>query len=382
MIEPLSKLTYATYQFMAKPILFRLKPDSVHAHTIRLASWLQRSGVCRRIIRCSLAYDDPGRLAQTLFSVKFANPIGLSAGFDKNFELPPMMRALGFGFMEGGSVTALPCDGNPRPWFHRLPRSKSLVVHVGLANQGVDAVISRLLRYQPAVIQDFPLNVSVAQTNRPSITTGAQAIDDYVSSLQHIQRSGVGQFLTINISCPNTYHGEPFTSSRMLGRLLTRVDALELAQPVFIKMPSHLPWEAFEPLLRTAARHKIAGIIIGNLAKRESGIALADPLPKEIEGGLSGKPTWERSNELIRQTYLTYQERFTIIGVGGVFSAQDAYTKIRLGASLVELITGMIFGGPQLIGRINKELTLLLRRDGFSNVSEAVGVDASNSKDA
>lgn len=378
MMQPLSKVAQWDYRFIAKPALFRMPPDGVHTRMIRAAALLQRSGMVRRFVRVAVAYDDPARLAQTVLGVRFANPIGLSAGFDKNFELPPMMRALGFGFMEGGSVTALPCAGNPRPWFYRLPRSRSLVVHAGLANQGVKAVAERIRAYPPAAIRDFPLNISVAQTNTPSIATGGQAIDDYLTSLRHIQRSGVGQLATINVSCPNTYHGQPFTSPAMLDRLLGEVDAMQLAQPVFIKMPNHLPWADFEGLLEVTSQHSVAGVTISNLAKRESGVALSEPLPDTVQGGLSGKPTWERSNELIGRTYRKYGKRFTIIGVGGVFSAEDAYIKIRLGATLIELITGMIFEGPQLIGQINRGLTKLLERDGFANVSEAIGVDSAD----
>lgn len=328
------------------------------------------------MVRKNLAYENPKRLGHVVHGIWFENPIGLSAGFDKNFELPLMMRAIGFGFMEGGSVTYLPCAGNPRPWFHRLPRSKSLVVHAGLANQGVEAIIHRLLSYPWGALADFPLNISVALTNNKRlIKTEEQAIADYIGSLWYIRQARAGQMVTINISCPNTYQGEPFTVPRMLERLLSKVDNLHLSQPIFIKMPNHLPWHVFKDLLDVIVRHNIAGVTISNLAKREAGVELQEALPDSIHGGLSGKPTWTRSNDLIRRTYKSYGDKLTIIGVGGVFSAEDAYTKIRLGASLVELITGMIFEGPALIGQINKGLDELLERDGFDNVSQAVGVD-------
>ena len=306
----------------------------------------------------------------------FDNPIGLSAGFDKNFELPLMMRAIGFGFMEGGSVTHLPCAGNPRPWFHRLPHSRSLVVHAGLANQGVEAVVHRLHSYSWGALEDFPLNISVALTNnKVLIKTEDQAIADYIGSLWYIRQARVGQIVTLNISCPNTYQGEPFTTPKMLERLLGEVDELRMRQSIFIKMPNHLAWREFKRLLDVIVRHNIAGVTISNLAKREAGVELQDALPDSIRGGLSGKPTWARSNELIRRTYKSYGDKLAIIGVGGVFSAEDAYTKIRLGASLVELITGMIFEGPALIGQINKGLAELLERDGFDNVRQAIGAD-------
>jgi dihydroorotate dehydrogenase (fumarate) len=141
-------------------------------------------------------------------------------------------------------------------------------------------------------------------------------------------------------------------------------------------MPISLEWDTFKKLLAVANEHQVAGITIGNLAKDRSRIKVLDPLPENIEGGLSGKPTWELSNNLIQKTYQTYHERFIIIGVGGIFSAEDAYMKIKLGASLVELITGMIFEGPQLIGQINQGLVRLLEKDGYKTIREAIGVDA------
>ncbi len=372
----ISGLSAATYRSIAKPIFFRQKPDAVHARMLKVASVVQQSSAARGLMHASWAYDNPERLGQTHWGIEFRNPVGLSAGFDKNFELPPTVRAIGFGFMEGGSLTFRPCDGNPRPWFYRLPRSKSLVVHAGLANEGVEAVLKRLQSYPARTLADFPINISVAKTNSPAAADDTEAIADYTGSLHYIRDTGIGDLLTINISCPNTYGGEPFTTPARLERLLREVDTLQLVQPVFIKMPNDLNWEHFDALLRVASRHSITGVTVSNLAKRHTPLNLAEPLPDDVPGGLSGKPTWERSNELIAHTYRTYGDRFTIIGVGGIFSAEDAYTKIRLGATLVELITGMIFEGPQLIGQINRGLVRLLERDGFANVGEAVGADS------
>lgn len=372
----ISKIVGFMYRHVSKPILFAMKPDAVHLRMLHAAAFLQRFRTVRKLVAWGVAYQDPILLGQDVRGVWFSNPVGLSAGFDKNFELPPMMRAVGFGFMEGGSITYRPCAGNPRPWFHRLPRSKSLVVHAGLANQGVHIITKRIQAFAPETREGFPLNISVAQTNSKSVDSEAKAIADITEGLRAVQKAGVGQLVTINISCPNTYHGEPFTSPRMLERLLREVDALAIEVPVFLKMPNHLPWPDFDKMLRVIVKHRISGVTISNLAKREAGVVLADPLPDTVRGGLSGKPTWERSNDLIRRTYKKYGTQLTIIGVGGIFCAQDAYTKIRLGASLVELITGMIFEGPQLIGQINRGLAELCRRDGYDNIAQAIGVDA------
>lgn len=376
MIRAASATSRFVYAKVAKPILFKQQPDKVHEHMLRTSSRLQKSRGVRAVLRASWAYQNQNVLQQTIHGITFKNPVGLSAGFDKNFELPPLVKAIGFGFMEGGSVTHKPCSGNPKPWFYRLPNSKSLVVHAGLGNNGVRQSIARLKAYPRHTFFDFPLNISIAKTNLPHIVSEQEGIDDFVASAQLIQSAKLGDMITLNISCPNAFGGESFTDPQKLDHLLREIDKLELSQPLFIKMPSDLAWPAFAELLAVIDKHEVAGLTISNLAKDRSKLTLADPLPDSVKGNLSGKPTWDLSNMLIARTYQTYGSRFVIIGVGGIFSAQDAYTKIRLGASLVELITGMVFEGPQLIGQINRDLVKLIKKDGYHNVRQVIGKDA------
>lgn len=372
----LSKFSESSYRNVLKPILFMQKPDPIHGLFLNTGKILQRSLVARKIIAGMWAYQNPPYLAQTIAGISFKNPVGLSAGFDKNFELSPILKSVGFGFMEGGSLTFRQCDGNPRPWFYRLPKSKSLVVYAGLANEGVTKIISRIKEYQSETFEDFPLNMSVAKTNSPATCDETDGVADYVGSLKAIKTAGVGSMATLNISCPNAFGGEPFITPSTLEHLLTEVDKVGLKIPIFIKMPSHLAWEEFNELLDVAKKHNVTGLTISNLAKDRKKAKLADILPDSVNGNLSGKPTWELGNNLIKRTYKKYGDRFVIIGVGGIFSAENAYTKIRLGASLVELITGMIFEGPQLIGEINLGLVKLLKRDGLTNINQAIGLDA------
>ena len=376
MISPISNLSSKAYTKAVKPLLFKQKPDTVHQHLLQAGSRLQRLGIVRSLVHVVWAYENNARLSQEVLGIRFRNPIGLSAGFDKNFELLPMLKSIGFGFMEGGSLTYEPCTGNPKPWFYRLPKTKSIVVYAGLANQGVTKIIERIKDYKPSTLTNFPLNISVAKTNSKVTTNETDAIADYVGSLSQLKKAGVGSMITINISCPNTYGGEPFTTPTLLEHLLQKIDKVNVSQPIFIKMPANLAWPDFDNLLAVAAKHQVAGITISNLAKDRGQVKLMDPLPDSVKGGLSGKPTWELSNNLIYQTYKKYHDRFVIIGVGGIFSAEDAYTKIKLGATLVELITGLIFEGPQLIGQINQGLVALLERDGYQTIHEAIGVDS------
>lgn len=369
----LSILSGRTYRRIVKPALFMRRPDAVHHSMIKASVRLQKFPGYSSALHSLWSYENTDILSQTVHGVTFKNPIGLSAGFDANFELAPTLKAIGFGFMEGGSLTFWPCVGNPHPWFYRLPEAKSLVVNKGLANEGVDAIIKRIQHYPTDTFHEFPLNISVAKTNSLDASSEDDAVADYIGSLRKIKRAGVGNMITLNISCPNTYGGEPFTTPTKLEHLLSEVDQLVLNQPVFVKMPTDLAWEEFDGLLKVIIRHSIAGVTISNLTKMREPYEKDGSLPRNVAGKLSGKPTFVKSNQLIAKTYQSYGNRLTIIGVGGVFSAEDAYAKIKLGASLVELITGMIFEGPQLIGQINRGLAALLRRDGFNNVSDAIG---------
>ncbi len=374
MITPLSYTSKFLYRHAAKPVLFRLQPDNVHNGMLSFSKVMQRPHMMRAIISGTLAYKNPDALEQTLHGITFHNPIGISAGFDKNIEMLPMLRAIGCGLMEGGTITNLPSDGNPRPWFHRLPNTQALVVHAGLPNHGIDAILPRLVAMPVRVRGDFPLNISTAPSNVMSVDTTSKMITDCVTGLKKIKKSKVASMITINLSCPNTTGGEPFTQPKELDIFLAAIDKVKLPVPVFLKMPNQLSWRQFDALLRVAVRHDIAGVTIANLVKKRSLVDIKDPLSDATPGGISGRPTFTPSNELIKKTYQKYGNHLTIIGVGGVFSAEDAYEKIKCGASLVELITGMIFEGPGIVGQINRELVSLLKKDGYATISQAIGV--------
>ncbi len=361
-------LTGSFYQRVAKPLLFRRSPDSVHTDTVKLGEIVQKSALLRKLIHWSWAYQNEAVLAQDIAGLHFKNPVGLSAGFDKNIQLPPLMRAIGFGFMTGGSITNRFCAGNPRPWFHRLPKEQSLVVNAGLANDGSRLILQRLRNSRrPA---DLPLNISVARTNDAKTIKDEAGIKDYLDCLKRL--GDTPDMIEINISCPNTYGGEPFNKPAKLNRLLKGVDALNLKPPVFIKMPSDLNWPEFQKLLDVVVKHKVVGVTISNLQKDRRDIELGE----DIKGNLSGKPLQAASDELIRQTYRAYGQKLIIIGVGGVFSAEDAYRKIKFGASLVGLITGIIYQGPQIVGDINCKLVELLASDGYKSIQDAIGSEA------
>ena len=368
-----TKITRVGYQKVAKPIMFRQKPDKVHHGLIKTGKRVQKVPGVRDLPKL-WSFKSP--MLETDFAgIKFRNPIGLSAGFDKTIELPGIMRSVGFGWMTGGSVTWGEYEGNEGPWFHRLPKSKSLVVNAGLPSEGTPVVSERVAGYDKKIFKDFPLNVSIAKTNSKKSVGDDAGVKDYCDSLKVFDEVEQVSMLEINISCPNTFGGEPFTTPERLEKLLKGVDELKLSKPVIIKMPISLSMKEFDSLIDVIVQHKVAGVAIGNLMKDRKKANLQDELPDEVKGNLSGRPNKEISTELVGRVYKKHGDKLLVIGMGGVMSAEDAYEKIKAGASLVALITGMIYEGPQLIGEINRGLEKLLKRDGYKNIAEAVGVD-------
>lgn len=365
------KISRLGYQKVAKPIMFKHQADNVHHGLIRTGKRVQKIPGVKHLPKL-WSYQDK-MLETEVAGMQFRNPVGLSAGFDKALELPALMKSVGFGWMTGGSVTFGEYEGNPKPWFYRLPNSKALVVNAGLPSEGTSVVAKRVSMYSAKLFTAFPLNVSVAKTNSKDCASDELAIADYCESLAVFDKLAQVTMLEINISCPNTFGGEPFTTPDRLKKLLQSVDKLQLKKPVFIKMPVSLPDQEFDALTEVVTKHKITGLAISNLLKDRTKVQLKDDLPATVKGNLSGAPTRDVSTHLIRQTYQKYGDKLVIIGIGGVFSAEDAYEKIRAGASLVALVTGLIYEGPQLVGDINHGLAKLLKKDGFKHISEAVG---------
>ena len=367
------------YKHVIKPLLFLLTPDFTHRLIVFCGRVVQALPPVRWAIRKSWSFQDKS-LRQEVGGITFCNPIGLSAGFDKNVQLSPLMEDVGFGFASGGSVTLEPRKGNRRPWFHRLPKTKSVVVYAGMPNYGLRK-ISRYIRRNRRRLDNMPTVVSVAvvanKTTRERMgtrLTKEAIINDVKKATEYINDNKLASVVEINISCPNAGK-EPFIETESLDALLTTLDSVPRDVPFWVKMPYLYDIERFDSLLKVIVQHNVQGVTVANLVKDRSKIDIKDPLTDEIRGGLSGEPTREHSLDLIRHAYKKYGDRLTIIGVGGVFSAEDAYAKIKAGASLVGLITGLFFEGPRLVGRINRGLVELLKKDGFSHISEAVGAD-------
>lgn len=356
------------YRTCAKPIFFVQDPETVHDHMLRVGSFLGNYSFTRTICAVLFNYSHPS-LEQTILGIHFPNPIGLAAGFDKDAELTDIMPSVGFGFLEVGSITGEACEGNQKPRLWRLKKSKGLMVYYGLKNGGCENIAERLSGKKFRI----PIGVSVAKTNCQKAADVQAGVEDYAKAFQTMEP--IGDYITVNISCPNAFGGEPFTDSNRLNTLLTRLDAIPTTKPIFIKLSPELSEKDIDSVLECIARHRVHGIICTNLGKTRSNPALIDEHIPE-KGGYGGKPVQQRSDELIAYVYKKTKGKYLIIGCGGVFTAQDAYRKIRLGASLIQLITGMIYQGPQSISEINHGLVRLIKKDGFKNISEAVGVDS------
>jgi dihydroorotate dehydrogenase len=366
MISLMGKL----YAGWLKPMFFRFDPEFIHTRLVDFGEILGQTPA-KNMINWAFNYQFPS-LKQEIAGITFASPIGLAAGFDYNGKLTQILPSWGFGFQTIGTITAHPSEGNPLPRLGRLPKSKSLMVNKGFRNPGSLAIVNKLHHYHFRI----PLGISVGRTNSPALNNIDDAITDIVKAFRTIHTGGIDNaYYELNISCPNLKGNANFYDPDSLRRLFEEVKTLNLNKPIFVKMPiEKSDAEVLAMLDVIAHSHLIEGVIIGNLQKNRLDPAFdQDELSKFLVGNFSGKPTFNRSNELIELAFQHYGDRLVIIGCGGVFSAEDAYKKITLGASLVQLITGMIFVGPQLIMNINTRLEEFLERDGFTNIYQAIG---------
>lgn len=363
-----STVFHLLYRMILKPIFFAQDPEVVHDRMVGVGARLGRNTLGRKLIQICFNYTHSS-LGQNKWGVYFCNPVGLAAGFDKEGKLCTIAGHMGFGFSEVGTVTFGAYEGNPKPRLYRLPRSRGLVVYYGLKNSGAQNIVAHLKTEKKTI----PRIISIGKTNCSRTADEKSGIDDYKNCLQVFRDQDEGDIYELNISCPNTFGGEPFTTRDRLQKLLEALSIEKINKPIILKMPINLPWEEFRTLLDVALRFGVQAVNIGNLNKDRSDASIKEQIPENIRGSISGKPTWELSNELISQTYAYCGDKIVIIGTGGIFSAEDAYEKIKRGASFVQLITGMIYEGPQLIGSINYELVRLLKRDGYTTITDAVG---------
>lgn len=353
------------YTKILRRIFFKLDPEKIHDRMTLVGGFLGKYWITRNITNALFVYNNP-TLSQKILGIVFENPVGLAAGFDKNAQMVDILQCVGFGFAEVGSVTGEPCKGNDKPRLWRLPKSKGLVVNYGLKNDGCDSISRRLSGKKFSL----PIGISVAKTNSPETVEKDRGIADYVKAFEALKN--IGDYVTINISCPNAFGGCPFTNREHLEDLLSAIGKKGLTCPVFVKLPANISDVQIDEIVDVSLKYGVSGFVCTNLNKDRK---RDDILEKEVpsKGGISGKVLRDESNRIIRRVFQKTGGKSVIIGCGGIFSAQDAYEKIKAGANLLQLITGMIYEGPQLISSINIGLAELLKKDGLENISEAVG---------
>jgi dihydroorotate dehydrogenase len=332
-----------------RPLIFALPPETAHRLTIRALA----TGAIP-----AAPPPDP-ILATTVAGLRFPSPLGLAAGFDKDAEVPDAMVRLGFGFAEVGTITPLPQPGNPKPRMFRLVEDRAVINRLGFNNGGLDAALTRLkVRKRDGIVG---VNVGANKD-------AADRIADYAKGVAAVLP--VADYVTVNISSPNTPGLRTLQSKAALEELVAAV--LEArgsgGVPLFLKVAPDLEPQDIEDIAAVAAQ--LDGLIVSNTTVARDGLASRW---RGETGGLSGAPLFERSTAVLRRFSALLQGELPLIGVGGVASAKDAYAKIGAGASLVQLYSAMVYEGPGLPGRINRELSRLLRRDGFRSVAEAVG---------
>lgn len=356
---------------LIKPILFKQDPEKIHEIILYIGKQLSSSNI-GKYFRFFYGFDDKS-LHTNVFKINFKNPVGLAAGFDKNGEIINFLSYISFGFVEIGSITAIYSEGNVKPRLFRLVDNKAIINRMGLNNNGVEEIYKRLDK------QNFriPFGINIAKTHDPKIL-GDIAIKDFCYTFNMIYH--IGDYITINISCPNTKEGKTFEDIKALDELLSEINKVkekfEYKKPLLVKLSPDLSYKSIDGIIDISERYKINGYVLCNTSSNIDNLKIDSKKLTEIgKGGLSGIPIRSKSTELIRYIYKQLNGNTNIIGVGGIFSAKDAYEKIVAGASLIQIYTGLIYEGVGLVKRINKGLVTLLKQNGFSSIKEAVGSD-------
>jgi dihydroorotate dehydrogenase len=377
------------YQSVLRPLLFssfRADPEFVQQQFIQLCERLEQNynrpwgHWTLQQIQQRLSLADT-RLSQTLWGLEFPNPIGLAAGFDKNGVARNVWRAFGFGFAELGTVTHLAQPGNPQPRLFRLPADHAAINRMGFNNQGAacmaqvsSASQQRAKTLNDTILPRIPIGINLGKSK---VTPLENAVEDYCQSFRLL--CPYGDYVVVNVSSPNTPGLRSLQSVEQLAPILSALQQENTAQkPLLVKIAPDLAWEDIAALLELVQTHHLAGVIATNTTIERSGltttqIAATGKSPLDEAGGLSGAPLRERATEVIRFIGQSTQGQMPIIGVGGVFTAQDAWEKLAAGASLVQVYTGWTYEGPWMVRRILEGLTQALHAHGLHHLSEVVG---------
>ncbi|RUR80935.1 quinone-dependent dihydroorotate dehydrogenase [Chlorogloeopsis fritschii PCC 9212] len=372
------------YQVAIRPILFNLlnaDPEWLHSSTIRSLQWLANNStrppasLVNKRLQQSLCLSDR-RLEQTLFGLNFPNPVGLAAGFDKDGVATKIWSSFGFGFAEVGTVTFHAQPGNPRPRLFRLPLDRAALNRMGFNNSGAAAMAARLTESKQYQTSSIPIGINLGKSK---VTPLEEAKHDYLNSFRLLKE--LGDYFVVNVSSPNTPGLRSLQDAPMLSSILEALQQENNTQkPIFVKIAPDLEWEAIADIISLVETYNLTGIIATNTTIRRDGlktqvIAQTGKSPQQEAGGISGAPLRDRSTEIIRFIWQQTQGKMPIIGVGGIFTPEDAWEKITAGACLIQVYTGWIYSGPMMVRRILEGLLAKLEKTGLNSISEAVGLE-------
>jgi len=337
------------YSSFIKPFLFQKDAESAHNRAIELSSRANESELIRIFVESIYNSSNEG-LSREFWGIKFPNPVGLAAGFDKNGVTPLAMQALGFGFVEIGSITAKASQGNPKPRAFRLEEDRSLINRMGLNNNGAAQIVERLKKYSLKI----PLGINIAKTNDAGIH-GDAAVEDY--KISYDLAASVADYITVNISCPNTGEGKTFEDPAALEALLKGLELHKFDVPTLVKFSVDTPKNELEKLVELCEQYHIQGYLATNTSSSRDHLLTDDNTLLEIgEGGLSGKAIRQKSTQVVSWLNEFLQGSKPIIGVGGIDSLESTLEKMEAGADMIQIYTGLVYEGPGLIRKIKNGL--------------------------
>ncbi|RMH73966.1 MAG: quinone-dependent dihydroorotate dehydrogenase [Gemmatimonadetes bacterium] len=349
------------YKSFIRPLVFEVDPEVVHEGTM---AFLRAASPMLHLIDPLLTYQNP-RLHVSFAGLHFPNPVGLAAGFDKNAHGIRFWHHFGFGHVEVGTVTAQGQPGNPKPRLFRYPADRAIINRMGFNNDGATRVARRLRQFYQDRTCPIPLGINIGKTK---VVPLERAVEDYCASFEKLYP--FGDYFTVNVSSPNTPNLRELQNKDELHQILAALQAKNNKhKPIFLKIAPDVTEGQLEDIVTVVQEHRIDGIIATNTTISREGVRLDEPQT----GGLSGQPLRRKSTEIIHQLYHLSDGSIPIIGVGGIFTGDDAYEKILAGASLVQIYTGFIYEGPRAVWNICRRLIELMDRDGWKSIGDAVG---------
>ncbi len=362
------------YRLGVRPLLFSLDPEVAHNLAIAACRQISELSILQAIAKSTFYYSD-SRLSQNLWNLKFTNPVGLAAGFDKNAEAIGAWSNLGFGFAEVGTITSQAQAGNPKPRLFRLPSDRAVLNRMGFNNRGAASVAVDLQKYLRAHKLSIPLGINLGKSK---VTALEDAKFDYAESFRSLYE--FGDYFVVNVSSPNTPNLRDLQATDQLCAILAELNPINIAhKPILVKIAPDLNDADIIEIVKACQAYGVAGIIATNTTISRQNlvtthIQITGKSVTDEAGGISGQPVRDRSLQVISLIWQTTQGNLPIIGVGGIFTAEDAWQKIIAGAAIVQVYTGLIYESPAIVKQILQGLVTKLETHGLDNIQQAIGL--------